>query len=67
MFELYRKNKMDDNASSFSQDAVVNAISEFVYDPEEDITFVPVFPSIGRYIQNRLHHLDGREKSLIVT
>ena len=43
MFKLFVLKKEQGNANSFSQDSVINSIGEFIYSPEEDVSFVAHF------------------------
>ena len=46
----------------FSQDAIVNAVAEFNYMPEEEVIFFVVFQSIRRPLQNGLYQFVRPQK-----
>lgn len=57
------KSRAEGNAFSFSQDTVVNAISEFIYDPEEELTFSTHFHRYADIFENDCHGWNDKKSS----
>ena len=64
---LSRRENDPGSSNTFFQNSVINSIGEFVYKPDEEVTFGPYFRRYEEIFQKDCNMVGWKKKSTIIT